>query len=158
LFGKRLAELRTQKGLSQYELARALGFSRGQIANYEQGKREPDFATLITLANFFQVSLDYLLGRTEHPGGSCPSSRKPGEVTSEEVLRGVREDINEYEIEYLKESLRALRKFSESVSRGERNRESGGTGPEEEKGTGERKGREAHKRRNGDKRPGGGKV
>jgi len=116
LFGKRLAELRTQRGLSQYELAQALGFSRGQIANYEQGKREPDFATLITLANFFQVSLDYLLGRTENPEGSFHSVQEPGEASGEEVLRGIREDINEYEIEYLKESLKALRKFNESVS------------------------------------------
>jgi transcriptional regulator with XRE-family HTH domain len=102
--------------LSQYELAQALGFSRGQIANYEQGKREPDFATLITLANFFQVSLDYLLGRTENPEGSFHSVQEPGEASGEEVLRGIREDINEYEIEYLKESLKALRKFNESVS------------------------------------------
>lgn len=65
MFGERLASLRNEKGLSQYDLAEKLDFSRGQIGNYEQGTREPDFATLIKIADFFQVSTDYLLGRSE---------------------------------------------------------------------------------------------
>lgn len=67
MFGKRLATLRKQKELSQYELADRLGFSRGQIANYEQGKREPDYGTLEKIADFFEVTTDYLLGRTDIP-------------------------------------------------------------------------------------------
>ena len=66
MFGKRLAELRAKMGISQYELAQRLHFSRGQIANYEQGTREPDFQTLVKIADFFDVSLDYLLGRTKY--------------------------------------------------------------------------------------------
>lgn len=65
MFGKRLSALRKQKGLSQYELADRLGYSRGQIANYEQGKREPDYETLRKIADFFDVTTDYLLGRTD---------------------------------------------------------------------------------------------
>ena len=65
MFGKRLSALRKQKGLSQYELADRLGYSRGQIANYEQGKREPDYETLQKIADFFDVTTDYLLGRTD---------------------------------------------------------------------------------------------
>ncbi|KPV41990.1 helix-turn-helix domain-containing protein [Alicyclobacillus ferrooxydans] len=61
-FGDRLARLRKNKGLSQYELADRLGFSRGKLANYEQGQREPDYATLKQLADFFEVTTDYLLG------------------------------------------------------------------------------------------------
>ena len=64
-FAQRLVELRTEQGLSQYKLAEMLGFSRGQIANYEQGSREPDHATLQQFADFFRVSVDYLLGRTD---------------------------------------------------------------------------------------------
>ena len=58
-------ELRTARGLSQYKLAELLGFSRGQISNYEQGSRQPDHATLQQFADFFAVSVDFLLGRTE---------------------------------------------------------------------------------------------
>jgi transcriptional regulator with XRE-family HTH domain len=61
LFASRLLSLRKQKGLSQYALAEKLEISRGQIAGYELGRREPNYNTLIKIANFFNVTLDYLL-------------------------------------------------------------------------------------------------
>ncbi|MGE5586278.1 MAG: helix-turn-helix domain-containing protein [Bacillota bacterium] len=72
VFARRLAKLRAARGLSQYRLAELLGFSRGQISNYEQGSREPDHATLQKLADFFDVSIDYLLGRTDDPRLATP--------------------------------------------------------------------------------------
>lgn len=65
MFSKRLADLRKKRGLSQYELAKRLGCTRGQIGNYEQGTREPDHEMLTKIADFFDVSVDYLLGRTD---------------------------------------------------------------------------------------------
>lgn len=62
MFKKRLVKLRTDKGLSQYDLARELGLSRGQISNYELGTRHPDYETLAKIAAYFEVSTDYLLG------------------------------------------------------------------------------------------------
>lgn len=59
---ERLVKLRTDKGLSQYELAKILKLSRGQISNYELGSRQPDYETLKKLADFFNVTTDYLLG------------------------------------------------------------------------------------------------
>jgi transcriptional regulator with XRE-family HTH domain len=102
VFGKRLAELRNSKGISQYELASQMNLSRGQIANYEQGTREPDFATLISLADFFEVSLDSLLGRDK--------------ISNEELdniafLSGNKEILTAEEAEFLKESLLLLRKY-----------------------------------------------
>jgi transcriptional regulator with XRE-family HTH domain len=70
VFGKRLSQLRKSHKLSQYDLADRLSFSRGQIANYEQGQRQPDYETLQKLADFFDVSTDYLLGRTNDPSSS----------------------------------------------------------------------------------------
>lgn len=66
LLGKRLAKLRSIQGLSQYELAKKLGFSRGKLANYEQGSHESDYDTLNHIANYFNVSFDYLIGHTEN--------------------------------------------------------------------------------------------
>ncbi|MDU4479903.1 helix-turn-helix transcriptional regulator [Clostridium sp.] len=66
LFKDRLVLLRKELKLTQYQLAEKLGFSRGQIGNYEQGTREPDQETLLKISNFFDVSLDYLLGKTEY--------------------------------------------------------------------------------------------
>ncbi|WP_238861105.1 helix-turn-helix transcriptional regulator [Clostridium sp. YIM B02569] len=65
LFKNRLLTLRKEKGLTQYELADKLGFSRGQVGNYEQGSRQPDQETLVKIADFFGVSVDYLLGRAD---------------------------------------------------------------------------------------------
>lgn len=58
-----LKTLRTQKKLTQAEIADRLGIARTTYAMYEQGKREPDFATLASMADFFEVSIDELLGR-----------------------------------------------------------------------------------------------
>ncbi|MEW6770244.1 MAG: helix-turn-helix transcriptional regulator [Bacillota bacterium] len=63
--GERLAALRKEKGLSQAKLAKLLNLGTSTIANYELNKRTPDPATLKRLADFFDVSVDYLLGRTE---------------------------------------------------------------------------------------------
>ncbi|MGH0830877.1 helix-turn-helix domain-containing protein [Bacillus pretiosus] len=63
MLGKKIAELRKNQKLSQYDLAERLGFSRGKLANYEQGQREPDYDTLKKIADYFEVSTDYLLGR-----------------------------------------------------------------------------------------------
>jgi len=62
-----LRELRTQKGLTQAELSKALQVSASSIGMYEQGRREPDNETLGRIANFFNVTTDYLLGRTDEP-------------------------------------------------------------------------------------------
>ncbi|ANY70442.1 hypothetical protein BBD42_31050 [Paenibacillus sp. BIHB 4019] len=65
MLGERIAALRKKRGLSQYELAERLGFSRGKLANYEQGTRQPDYDTLNKIATFFEVTTDFLLGRSD---------------------------------------------------------------------------------------------
>jgi methanogenic corrinoid protein MtbC1 len=64
-FAPRLRELRTAADLRQKDLADALGVAQTTIANYEQGARFPDEKTLHRLADHFNVSLDYLMGRTD---------------------------------------------------------------------------------------------
>ena len=56
--------LRKRAGLSQQELADALGISRSTIGMYETGKREPDFETLEAIADFFNVDMNFLRGQT----------------------------------------------------------------------------------------------
>jgi len=62
--GNRIAFLRDQRGLTQEELATSLGISRAALSHYEKNRREPDTETLSKVADLFQVSLDYLAGRT----------------------------------------------------------------------------------------------
>ena len=63
----RLKELREHKKMSQLQLALALNMNQNSISRYENGLREADYTTLIAFADFFGVSIDYLLGRTDNP-------------------------------------------------------------------------------------------
>lgn len=63
VFGELLAELRQDKGLTQKQLGKVLSVSTGTISNYENGVHYPDLEKLVILADYFQVSTDYLLGR-----------------------------------------------------------------------------------------------
>lgn len=60
----RLKELRKSKKISQLKLALALNMNQNTISRYENMEREADYETLIKFADFFNVSLDYLLGRS----------------------------------------------------------------------------------------------
>lgn len=60
---KNLAVLRKEYGLSQQKLASEIGLARNTICQYESGNRVPDVSTLVLLADYFGVSIDYLLGR-----------------------------------------------------------------------------------------------
>ncbi len=64
-FGKRLKELREEKGVSQPALAAALGVSKAIVSFWENGRREPTLSNLIAIADYFGESLDYLAGRKE---------------------------------------------------------------------------------------------
>ena len=63
----RLKELRKKKGISQLRLAMELSISQNSISRYETGEREADYKTLILIADYFNVSIDYLLYRTDNP-------------------------------------------------------------------------------------------
>ena len=66
-FPERLLELRKANGLTQKQLAVESNLSEVGIKSYERNIREPAYQQLLSLANFFNVSLDYLVGRTDNP-------------------------------------------------------------------------------------------
>lgn len=65
MFGERLKILRTEKKMLQKELAELMKVSPSTIGMYERGQRDPDTNTLKFLAEYFNVSVDYLLGRSD---------------------------------------------------------------------------------------------
>lgn len=64
-FASRLYELRISNGINQKVLANALHVTSQSISNYESGKREPRIPDLIAIADYFNVSVDYLIGRSD---------------------------------------------------------------------------------------------
>ena len=64
MFAERLKELRKDKNMTQVQLAEALGVSKGTVAMWEIGKREPNFETLNRLSDIFDKRIDYILGNS----------------------------------------------------------------------------------------------
>ncbi len=63
----RLKEIRLAKGITQLKLAMDLNMNQNSVSRYENQEREADYKTLIAFADYFHVSVDYLLGRTDDP-------------------------------------------------------------------------------------------
>lgn len=67
----KMGELRKQKGLSQKQVAEMLGITQQQYQLYESGKREIPLHLMIELADFYEVSLDYMVGRETDEQNDC---------------------------------------------------------------------------------------
>lgn len=90
LLGKRLIQLRKDRNLTQEKLSEYLNISRATYAQYELGRRQPDYETLEIIANFFNVTTDYLLGRTNIPNSSSKPlnlDKEPTRQDLEDLLR-----------------------------------------------------------------------
>lgn len=66
-FSSRLKQLRTSNNLTLEQLGNAVGSTRGTMGNFENGNKKPSLDMLIKLADYFNVSIDYLVGRTDDP-------------------------------------------------------------------------------------------
>ena len=66
-FPDRLKELRKIKGVTQKQVAESIGISERNYQNLEHGKYNPNHDNIIKLADYFEVSADYLLGRSDNP-------------------------------------------------------------------------------------------
>jgi transcriptional regulator with XRE-family HTH domain len=66
-FGEKLFALRKERGASQAEVAEYIGLTTAAYQNYENGRREAGYETIVALANLFGVTTDYLLGREAAP-------------------------------------------------------------------------------------------
>ena len=65
VFAERIKYLRAEKGIGQVELAKNLGVSKGNISYWERGLKEPSMHSLIQLAKFFGVTIDYIVGLSD---------------------------------------------------------------------------------------------
>ena len=78
-FSQALSRLRREKGVSQRQAAQALEVSQALLSHYENGIREPGLAFVTRACDYYQVSADYLLGRTGERSGPKPPEAAQGE-------------------------------------------------------------------------------
>lgn len=98
-FAAALKNLRLEKDLSQQKLADMLGVSKSSISMYEREERQPDFEILETIADFFQVDMNYLLGK--YDTGAAPQKistiaahKEDGENWTDDELHKIEEYKN----------------------------------------------------------------
>lgn len=77
-FSNRLKALRLEEGLTAEELSVKLGFARTTYSNWESGIREPNMDIIIKIADFYNVTVDYLLGRADHKEGAIACGNVDG--------------------------------------------------------------------------------
>lgn len=95
MFKERLKELRKLNGITQKELAEHLGFTHVAVVKWENGQREPDFSTVVKIAKFFNVSTDYLLGKTDEPSIILANEKISVPAQYEDVLVALNNDGEE---------------------------------------------------------------
>lgn len=105
-FGNILAELRQDRGMLQKDLAALLNVSVSTVSNYETGAHFPDIESLMRLADYFDISVDYLLGRTAYQGSfSSLNEKMAGILAPAELINSIqhfdKENMNSL-IEYIK--------------------------------------------------------
>ena len=83
-FNERLKELRTEKGVTQKQLGGLFSFSKNTVCEWEKGRAEPKSEVIKKLADYFEVTTDYLLGRSDDFGNVTVHAEKTGEFLTDD--------------------------------------------------------------------------
>ncbi|MGE5630248.1 MAG: helix-turn-helix domain-containing protein [Caulobacteraceae bacterium] len=117
MIGARLRELRQSKGITQNELGSVLGVGKTTISQYESETRKPDSIMLQSIADYFNVTVDFLLGRTDNPntvileGDQIPEELRNVDVELIEVIKEAKESgLTPSEIKEILEFARKMKK------------------------------------------------
>lgn len=118
MFSERLKRLRTEKGITQKELADRLHISRSTIAGYESLGKEPDGEKLCALADFFGVSVDYLLGGTDsrEPISPTPAPPSAAQRPAEAAIAGELGSLSDRQLDRLLGYIQALKELPEGAA------------------------------------------
>ena len=81
--GERLRALRESMHLSQMKVAKMFGIGQSAVVRYEKSEAEPPFELLLRMADFYDVSMDYLFGRTDNPQGKLYECKSKGGYSPE---------------------------------------------------------------------------
>lgn len=105
-FPSRLKHLRANRKLTQEQLGEKINVTKVSVSGYENGTRSPDMETLQKIADVFEVSVDFLLGRSDDPS---PSGKKSEEDYDEDISFFDYEGLSEEDIEEVKQHIEFLR-------------------------------------------------
>lgn len=115
----RLKSLREAAGLNQTELGKKIGVGKSTISMYENGKSTPGDEIKLKISEYFNVSLDYLFGKTDLKNSELTNFKYAQNAVEDELLSGFRtlsKDEQEELLEILRMKLRKLKKNVKSLS------------------------------------------
>ena len=107
-FGKRLKHLRQEKGLTQVELGKAFNVTNVAVTKWESDDRFPDKSILIKIADYFDVSTDYLLCRTDNPDAKVYNANIDDDTIEVEIHKDYPHDLSPEEVELLINQLKTV--------------------------------------------------
>lgn len=112
VLSERLTKLRNKLGITQAEMARRISVHRGTYSNYESGKRHPDYETLGKIANIHNVTIDYLMCRSDEPD----LTEKEDQALTEEAIEYLKilESMPEEKRKEMKEKIMSYAEFLRS--------------------------------------------
>jgi transcriptional regulator with XRE-family HTH domain len=114
MFGQRIRKLRQARGLTMKELGQQLRLAESTISGYESESRKPDIEILHKLADYFEVNIDYILGRTDVPSPTKTTSHADNPAHSNVIyFRSSKEELDEDEARHLREQLEMYRAIKE---------------------------------------------
>lgn len=96
MLAERLKQLRSEKGMTQVQLAQMLGVSKGTVAMWETSKRKPSFEILSKLSDIFDRRMDYILGYSDDASSPQPSEEELDQLGSWAAEDSMRETIMQY--------------------------------------------------------------
>ncbi len=109
MFAKRFKEARESMDLSQKDMAKILNVGPSTVSMWEQDRRTPDKEMLIKIANYFDISIDYLFGRTDDPNNIVYSATIDGDKVDLEFDKDYPHKLTPEEVEQLIKKLKEAR-------------------------------------------------
>lgn len=110
VFAERLKELRTEAYLTQVELAKQLGIGQSSYADWERGKKNPTQENLMKIAQFFDVSLDYLVGNIDEKEDGLDNIELLFRMNSKGLTEEEKEIFKKELIEFMEERKKVFNK------------------------------------------------
>lgn len=108
MFDKIIKNLRESKELSQKELGDILNISASTIGMWEQNRRNPDKDMLVKIADYFDVSVDYLLGRTSNKNSNIYTAIIDNHKYTVEIDKGINKEITQEELNLMIKKLKSV--------------------------------------------------
>lgn len=126
MFSKRLKVLRKEKGYTQAELAKCINSSLSKIAMWETEKRDPVKEDLLVLSELFDVSIDYLLGKTDNRNIDTEKNNDINKekdfeeefeklINSNEKMKFCGKPLDDEDMKFLRDSLRATLEYAKTI-------------------------------------------